>query len=142
MIQSRDLTTVEITLDGSMSELSRLAREIASFCSAHGLGEDPEFQLNLVLEELFTNSVEHGGCAGVSGCVAIRLEQSDGVVRVEFRDRGAPYNPLDAPRPDLAVPLADRAIGGLGVHFVRQMMQNLQYDRAGDWNRLSMELTI
>lgn len=142
MIQSRDLTTVEITLDGSMSELTRLSREVASFCTAHALGDDPEFQLNLVLEELFTNSVQHGGCAGSSHCVAIRLQPVDGAVRVEFRDRGEPFNPLDAPPPDLAAPLVERAAGGLGVHFVRQMMKNLQYDRAGGWNRLSMELSI
>jgi serine/threonine-protein kinase RsbW len=140
MSQSRDLTQVEFSLDGSMTELSRLAGQIGEFCAAHGLGEDAEFPLNLVLEELFTNSVEHGGCAGIPGAVAIRMEQSEGAVRVEFRDRGRPFNPLDAPPPDLTAPLADRAAGGLGVHFVRQMMKNLQYDRCGEWNRLTMEL--
>jgi serine/threonine-protein kinase RsbW len=137
-----DLTTVELTLDGNMSELSRLAREVAQFCAAHQLGDDPEFQLNLVLEELFTNAVEHGGCAGALNCVEIRLEAADRAVRIEFRDRGIPFNPLDAPPPDLGAPLSERAAGGLGVHFVRQIMKQLQYHRCGEWNRLSMELTI
>ena len=137
-----DLTTVELTLDGKISELSRLAREIEQFCAAHRLGDDPAFQLNLVLEELFTNAVEHGGCAGIPHCVEIRLEPADRAVRVEFRDRGIPFNPLDAPVPDLAAPLSERAAGGLGVHFVRQLMKQLQYDRRGEWNCLTMELTI
>jgi serine/threonine-protein kinase RsbW len=137
-----DLTTVELTLDGTISELSRLAREIEQFCAAHRLGDDPAFQLNLVLEELFTNAVEHGGCAGVPHCVEIRLERADRAVRVEFRDRGIPFNPLDAPLPNLDAPLSERAAGGLGVHFVRQLMKQLQYDRRGEWNCLSMELTI
>ena len=123
-----------------MAELSRLSHEVAAFCSVHALDSDRQFQLNLVLEELFTNAVEHGGCAGAAASVEIRLEPGDGCVRVEFRDRGWPFNPMDAPPPDLSAPLEQRAAGGLGVHFVRQIMKNLQYDRSGDWNRLRMEL--
>ncbi|HWC99302.1 MAG TPA: ATP-binding protein [Candidatus Sulfopaludibacter sp.] len=140
MSQFQNLTTSELTLDGSMAELSRLSQHVAQYCAAHSLGDDAEFQLNLVLEELFTNSVEHGGCAGMTAAVEIRLEARDGGVHVEFGDRGAPFNPLDAPPPDLTAPLEQRASGGLGVHFVRQMMKHLQYDRSGEWNRLSMEL--
>lgn len=127
-----------LSLDGNLSELSRLSAGIASLC----LPDEPEFQLNLALEELFTNAIEHGGCKGMAKAVEIRMESAAGGLCVEYRDRGAPFNPLAAPEPDMNAPLAQRASGGLGVHFVRQIMRNLQYDRSGEWNRLTMELPV
>lgn len=116
--------------------------EVERFCAAQGLGQDPQFQLTLVLDELFTNSIRHGGCRGVADAVEIRMQSAEDAVRVEFRDRGTPFDPLSAPPPDLTADLAVRAKGGLGVHFVRQMTRQLQYDRCGEWNRLRMELPI
>jgi anti-sigma regulatory factor (Ser/Thr protein kinase) len=128
-----------LTLDGNLSEISRLAAAIATL----SLPEEAEFQLNLALEELFTNAVEHGGCRGMSAAVEIGFDTGDtALLRVDYRDRGAPYNPLSAPLPDFDAPLAERVAGGLGVHFVRQIMRNLQYDRSGEWNRLTMELQV
>jgi anti-sigma regulatory factor (Ser/Thr protein kinase) len=140
--QSPDLNQLAFTLNGDLSELAHMMTEVERFCAAQGLTGDPQFQLTLALDELFTNSVRHGGCKGVAAAVEIRLETGEGAVRVEFRDRGTPFDPLTVPPPDLKAPLEERARGGLGVHFVRQMMSNLQYDRCGDWNRLTMELPI
>jgi len=116
--------------------------EVEQFCAALHLTGDPQFQLTLALDELFTNSVRHGGCRNVAGAVEIHLTASEGAVRVEFRDRGIPFDPLTVPPPDLNAPLEERAKGGLGVHFVRQLMKNLQYHRCGEWNCLTMELPI
>jgi len=133
---------MELTFNGDLSELARLASEIERFCRVRNLGEDPQLQLTLALDELLTNSIRHGGCKGVPGAVQIRLEPHEGAVHVEFRDRGTPFDPLSVPPPDLTAPLEQRASGGLGLHFVRQMMRHLQYDRCGEWNRLTMELPI
>ncbi len=140
MSQSPDLIQLSFTLNGELAELAHMMTEVERFCAAQGLTGDPQFQLTLALDELFTNSVRHGGCKGVAAAVEIRLEAAAGAVRVEFRDRGASFNPLTVPPPNLAAPLEERAQGGLGVHFVRQIMRNLQYDRCGEWNRLRMEL--
>ena len=51
-------------------------------------------------------------------------------IRVEFCDRGRPFDPADAPPPDLS------RIGGLGIHLVRNIMRDFAYQRAGEWNRI------
>ncbi len=132
------LTEADIALQGSVNELERLVTAVGEFCRAHGLDENVEFDLNLVLEELFTNSVRHGGCQGMPGAARVRLRMSAGGVEVEYSDRGRPYNPLDAPEPNLDAPLMDRQPGGLGVHLVRQIMHDVRYRRAVDTNELSM----
>ncbi|HEY2013331.1 MAG TPA: ATP-binding protein [Bryobacteraceae bacterium] len=132
------LTETEIVLDGDLGELEHLAAETAKFCREHSLGEEAEFELNLVLEELFVNSVKHGGCVGMENAVKVRMQLLNDGVRVEFSDRGEPFDPLKVPEPDLDAPMEDRRPGGLGVHFVRQIMRDLEYRREGEWNRIRM----
>jgi serine/threonine-protein kinase RsbW len=127
-----------LLLDGKLSELPRLVAETARFCQQHALDETAEFQLNLVLEELFTNAIRHGGCEGMRHAARVRLEVLAGGVVIEFADRGAPFDPTKAPAPDLDAPLESRQIGGLGIHLVRQIVRDLRYERVGDWNRLTM----
>ena len=131
-----------MTLNGKLSELARLTAETAEFCRRHSLAEDVEFDLNLVLEELFVNSIRHGGCDGVEGAAEIRFSLSAGSVQLEYADRGTPFDPTQAPAPDIAAPLAERPDGGLGIHLVRQMMRDIEYYRVGGWNRIRMRRPI
>jgi serine/threonine-protein kinase RsbW len=131
-----------LVLNGDLSELERLAEAMARFCRDNSLGADVEFDLNLALEELFANSVKHGGCQGMNDAVEIQLEFAGGSVRVEYADRGVPFDPVLVPPPDLSVPLRDRAAGGLGLHLVKRLMQTFEYRRAVGWNRITMRRQV
>jgi serine/threonine-protein kinase RsbW len=139
--QSIFLAEIEFQLSGTLSELERLASEVGKFCAVQGLEDEVGFELNLVLEELFTNSIRHGGCEGMERAVSIALRAAEGrEVMVTYADRGRPFNPLDAAPAQVDLPLADRVPGGLGIHLVRRIMKDLEYDRLGEWNRLTMRL--
>jgi anti-sigma regulatory factor (Ser/Thr protein kinase) len=112
---------------------------VDQFCQTQGMDTEATFDLILVLEELFTNAVRHGGCEGMKSAVHVRLRLlEDRGVAVEYRDRGAPFDPTSAPEPDLKAPLSERQHGGLGIHLVRQTMRDLEYRRTGEWNQLTM----
>lgn len=130
-------------MEGELSELTRLAVEVEQFCRAESLGESAAFHINLVLEELFVNAVDHGACQGMKEAVSVRLAR-DGVnsVGIRFADRGAPFDPSSAPAPQLAAPLAERCAGGLGLHFVRTLARIVQYRRENGWNRLELRLPL
>ena len=54
-------------------------------------------------------------------------------------DDGRPFDPLtEAPEPDLESAIEDRPIGGLGVHLVRTMMDEVRYRREEGKNRLTL----
>lgn len=129
---------MEIALDGSVTELERLAAGVAGFCQLYGFDESVEFDLNLVLEELFTNTVRHGGLRDQPNAARIRMRAAGQDVEVEYRDRGVAFNPLEAPEPDIHAPLSERRPGGLGIHLVRQIMQDVRYRRADGENELTM----
>ena len=114
MPQSAILTEPALTLNGDLKELGRLAGWLAQFCRDAGLSDDLEFRLNLALEELFTNAVRHGGCGGLTDAASIRLRSDGPDVVVEYSDRGQPFDPADAPPPDLESPLAERKAAAWG----------------------------
>jgi len=136
------LSEATFILNGNLTELHRLSAEIARFCQDQCPDNDVAFDLNLALEELFTNTVRHGGCEGMADAVHIRLERAGNGVLVEFCDRGSAFDPVSAPEPDLEAPLEGRRPGGLGIHLVRKIMSDLHYRRSGEWNRITMRIPI
>lgn len=132
------LSDVELTLNGELSELTRLAATVEDFCRERGLDAGIEFDLNLALEELFVNALRHGGCEGMEQAIQIRLQAASDGVRVEFCDRGPAFDPMLVPPPDLNAPLASRQAGGLGIHLVHGVMHDLTYRRSGEWNCVAM----
>ena len=137
MQQSAILSQAEFHLNGELSELRVLASEMARFCTENALSTEIEFDLYLVVEELFTNAIRHGGCAGMPDAAEVRLRTKGQDISVEFRDRGNPFNPVSAPAPDLRASLHDAGAGGLGIHLVKELLQDLSYERIDGWNRMT-----
>jgi serine/threonine-protein kinase RsbW len=131
-----------LVLNGNLGELARLTAEIERFCGQHGLAPDVEFDLVLVLEELFVNSVHHGGCEGMQGAAEIHFTMLPDGVALEYADRGTAFDPTKAPVPDVTAPLAERLAGGLGIHLMRQIMREFEYHRLDGWNRIRMRRPI
>jgi serine/threonine-protein kinase RsbW len=131
-----------MVLNGHLGELARLTAEIEQFCGRHALPEDVESDLVLVLEELFVNSIRHGGCEGMEGAAEVQFSMLADGVALEYADRGTPFDPTQAPAADVTAPLADRLKGGLGIHLMRQIMRDFEYHRLDGWNRLRMRRPI
>ena len=89
------------------------------------------------LDEAVTNVVMYA-YPKTKGNVRITLERINDRVLVEIIDSGAPFNPLKHPVPDVSVSIEKRMIGGLGIHLMRNMMDELNYRRIGDKNCLSL----
>jgi len=109
---------------------------IEDSCRGEGLATQTALDMRLVAEEVLTNIVKYAHGSMDEHPVELRLSASLGSVRMEFRDDGAPFNPLEAPLRDLKPPLEEREIGGLGLHLVRSLVDDARYARDGDCNVL------
>ena len=97
---------------------------------------DLMFQINLVLEELGINIVNHGGKVTT---IEISVSSEVESITIEVSDDGCPFDPInDAVDPDLVSPLEKRQVGGLGLYLVRTMMDELHYRREQGKNYLSL----
>lgn len=125
----------------SSDDLSGVATSVASFVAANDIGKSTAYALDLILEELVTNIAKHG--SGTEGAtISIALELADGIVHGTVKDNAAPFDPLKNPPPDTTARLDDRKIGGLGVHFVRTLVENVSYRCQAGENVLSFELRM
>ena len=130
---------LEIKLNNKVSELERFNQTLTEFGQHHGLAPRLVHDLNLALEEILTNIISYGYTDNREHEIKVRLSVQPGEVKAEVEDDGQPFNPLEAPEPDTAQSLQERTIGGLGIHLVRKLMDNLEYKRQGDRNLLTMK---
>lgn len=95
-------------------------------------------QLELALEEVAVNVIQHG-YRGKSGKIEIGLQWSENQLEIQVRDWGPPFNPLtNPPKVDPSMPLEEREIGGLGIHFLKQLVDEIQYTRELNINVLKL----
>ncbi|MFW5836769.1 MAG: ATP-binding protein [Desulfovibrionaceae bacterium] len=131
----------EFSLKNDLGELSRLAGEVESFGEEAGLPLPGVFKLNLALDELITNIVNHGGMEA-SGTIDVRLSMENGLLTVEIEDQGRPFNPMQAETPDTECDMHEREVGGLGIHLTRQCMEEMHYERRGGANYLRLQRRV
>lgn len=89
------------------------------------------------LDEAITNVVTYA-YPKTKGNVRITIERLNNRVLVEIIDSGAPFNPLNHPVPDVSASIEKRLIGGLGIHLMRNMMDEMNYRRIDGKNCLSL----
>jgi len=93
---------------------------------------------NLAVEELVTNCIKYGYSDTGEHFIDVEMLLANDQLVIHFIDDGRPFNPIEAPAPDLAVPLEKRAIGGLGLHLLRTMSDSMSYERRDAKNRLTL----
>jgi serine/threonine-protein kinase RsbW len=112
-----------------------LLEAVEDWLDGHGVPPGAAAPLMIACDEIISNVLSHGGKSRVPA-IDVALTLADGAVGVEISDDGTPFDPLSAPPPDTTLPVEDRPIGGLGVHLVRELMDEVSYRREGGWNRL------
>lgn len=120
-------------LGADLKEVGRVVAELqARMAPVLGSGAH---DIALAVEELLANAVIHGcKLGGREPNLFLECFCEVGSVRVEVRDDGPPFNPLEAPLPDLELALDERPLGGLGVHLVRTLIDRAVYERQGNEN--------
>ena len=129
------------------ADLVRLTEFAGGFASRHKLADEDSAPLQIILDELFTNVVKYGyesaaGEGHPEGHIEVVLSLEADRLIVEFVDDGRPFDPLSSPPPDLDLPVEERPIGGVGIAIVRALVDEAEYRRDGNRNRLTLVRTV
>ncbi len=120
----------------SYTELADLVAAIEELGEEDGWSGELTFRISLVVDELAQNVVDYA-YIDTPGDVEVAVTSTDETVVIEITDEGKPFDPLtEAPAPDLTSPIESRPIGGLGVHFTKTLMDDVEYRRESGQNRL------
>ncbi len=108
--------------------LTTLTDQLAIISKEWNILPKETIQINLVLDELITNIIEHGG--GCAKCpIEIRMEKTNSQFKIQLSDGGPPFDPTQCKPVDVTLPLGKRDCGGLGIHFVRKFSDCCSYER-------------
>jgi serine/threonine-protein kinase RsbW len=130
--------TLSLELTDPLAELGSVRQALSEFGRQHGLSAEVVFGVAVAIDEIVTNVASYDTSGQDTRRITLRLALDGGDLRIEVCDDGRPFNPLDVPSPDTGAALEDRPVGGLGIHLVRSLMDDVAYRRQDGRNILAM----
>lgn len=123
-----------MTIGANLGQVAGVGAAFAEFADAHAVPAAIRRSMSVALDELLHNTIAYGFAGRAGGEVRIEVELRADRLCATLTDDGGPFNPLDMAAPDTALPVGRRSVGGLGIHLVRRMMDEVSYQRRGDRN--------
>ncbi|PKM77074.1 MAG: serine/threonine protein phosphatase [Firmicutes bacterium HGW-Firmicutes-15] len=142
VIQYLGKKEMEYRLKNELKEIQALTAAIELFAETHKIPDQTVFHMNLSLDELLTNTISYGFPEGGEHEILVRIALQGETLVIETYDDGQIFNPLEKADPDTGLDIEERPIGGLGIHLVRKMMDEIEYRRESNQNILVMKKQI
>lgn len=114
---------------------------IAECAEQSPLSERQRLSLQLAAEEMAVNISSYSYQDGI-GKIEVSVCIENGEFIVMFTDEGIEFNPFDAKKPDLSIPISERPVGGLGLMLSASVMDRIEYRRCGGKNINTLCLSI
>ena len=131
-----------IILANDISEISRLYEFIEELGSYFSLSPDIVFNLNLVLEEAVVNIINYAYPKEDHESIYLSAKMHEGSIVLVLTDTGKEFDPTAVPEADVTLSADDRQIGGLGIFLIRQIMNEVKYERIEGKNVLTLEKKV
>ena len=129
---------LDLTLLNRATDIARAQDQLEQFAAAHHFPDRKLHEVQVALEEHLTNILHYGYDDHGEHQIQIGVRLAAAELRIQVQDGGRAFNPLEHPTPDLSLPLAQRPIGGLGIHMIRKSLDGLEYRREDGKNILVM----
>lgn len=133
---------VQMRIPNRLDAKGMVAAMVDAFGFEHGLSRQIVHDVHVALDEVLDNIISHGFEPSARSEIGISIEINEREIVIDIEDAGRPFDPLSAPSPDLTGGLRERREDGLGIHFVRNLMDRVEYVRVGKHNRLRLSKTL
>jgi anti-sigma regulatory factor (Ser/Thr protein kinase) len=114
--------------------LGKMNEAFAAFTETHAVPDTVRRSVNVALDELLANELTHGMAGRDTGSLTMELELDHERLKLTLTDDGPPFDPFSQAAPDTTLSIEDRPIGGLGIHLVRKLMDEISYERRDGHN--------
>ena len=129
----------ELTFKNEEHELNRVAGFMEEVCDEMELDMHVSMKLQLAIEEMVTNVIFYAYPQGVSADITLTAESDGSELTFVLSDSGKPFDPTAKDDADVDINPMDREQGGMGILIVKNIMNEVSYQRLGDTNQLTMK---
>ena len=129
----------ELTFKNEEQELNRVAEFMENVCDELQLDMHVAMKIQVAMEEMVTNVIFYAYPKGTSAEITLTAESDGQEVTFVLSDSGIPFDPTAKEDADLDVNPMDREQGGMGILIVKNIMNEVSYERLGDMNQLTMK---
>jgi len=130
---------VRILIGNTIAEISKVVDFVERFGSDHGIPQSITNDLNICLDELLNNTISYGYTDKATHEIVVNLSLLDGVLTAVLRDDGMLFDPNQPLPIRSSGDLKSRKIGGVGLHFVKSLMDEVVYRRVGRYNETELK---
>lgn len=135
--------SLKIQFSNKIEELEKISELFEEFCEQNEISSKVTYSLQVVLDELLSNTILYGFSEGEIGKIEIDLKLTKKFLKVKISDNGKNFNPFDAQQPDLEdFDIENKKIGGLGIHIVKKMTDSFEYKRTKTKNIITLSKKI
>lgn len=131
----------KLTIPGRYDRIREACDFVVEGGETAGFDPDELFRIQLACDEACTNIIEHAYGREDAGTITVSWQHEKGAFIIELRDTGRPFQPATIPPPsvpDSADEVDDLKVGGLGLHFMRTLMDEVEFSFDEKGNRLVM----
>jgi len=125
-----------LSVPGRYDRLEQISNFIEQAGREADLDEDSICRCQLAVDEACTNIIEHGYQGEDRGNIQIACQPSSGELTIIIRDQARPFDPHLVPQPKLNASVDEMQIGGLGIYFMRQVMDAVEFSYESGSNQL------
>ncbi len=136
--EGETIDTVSTGYANQLPELTNMSAMVEEFCERNTLPSSLAYQVTLVLDELLTNLVNNGYDDDREHTIDVTINLYSGLLEIIMADDGVGFDPFNVDEPDLQSDVEDRPVGGLGLHFVKSIMDTIAYQNTQGKNVLTM----
>ena len=131
-----------IKITNRLEEVPQMMASIEDICTEEGIDEMTILGINLALEEAVVNVVNYAYPEGTVGDIEMEVNADAKAITFILRDHGKPFDPTAAKEVDITLSVEERQIGGLGIHLIRNYMDEVKYDYCDGQNVLTLVKNI
>lgn len=129
-------------LKNSLAELDKLCRYLETFGQKFELSKKFILEINLVLDELFSNIICYGFDDNSEHIIRMTITQEKDELCICIEDDGIPFNPIKFEVSEMSHSIEECKTGGLGIHIVRKLVDDISYQRCDDKNVLTLKKIV
>lgn len=132
----------EIIIKNEIAELERVAVFVEEVSQLLSLDSETTMNLNLALEEVVSNVILYAYPQKMGENIIIKASSDDNILVFTITDKGDEFDPTKVEDADITLAAEEREIGGLGIFIVKNIMNEVTYQRLDGKNILTLKKNI